>query len=153
MVRDSKLPKGLNQRAVLGEIASVEKTKVSCFAGVIVIPEVDIYRRAVGVAPASMLGPLDLNKFVQFPEIPNIFNGPPERIASYLNEINSSMRVSFWRVSLLQELKEALPTSRIPRRTKAQKKLLARGKSCDRLRLVLGTCFSVSGDFTGFQVR
>jgi hypothetical protein len=46
------------------------------------------------VAPASMLGPSVLNKFVQFPEIPNIISGPPERIASYLNEINSSMRVS-----------------------------------------------------------
>jgi hypothetical protein len=38
-------------------------------------------------------------------------------------------------------------------RTKAEKKLLAQGKTCDRLRLVLGTCFSVSGDCTGFQVR
>jgi cytochrome c oxidase subunit II len=37
------------------------------------------------------------------------------------------------------------------RRTKAEKKLLAQGKTCDRLVLVI--CFSVSGDFTGFQVR
>src|SRR4029077_1695271 len=46
-----------------------------------------------------MLGPLVLNKFAHFPEIPNVINGPLERNASYLNEINSSMRVSFSRVS------------------------------------------------------
>src|SRR6516162_7519184 len=42
-----------------------------------------------------MLGPLVLNKFAHSPEIPKVINGPPERNASYLNEINSSMRVSF----------------------------------------------------------
>jgi hypothetical protein len=53
------------------------------------------------VAPASMLGPLVLNKFAHFPEIPNVINGPPERNASYLNEINSSMRVSFLFLSVV----------------------------------------------------
>jgi hypothetical protein len=48
----------------------------------------------LGLAPASILGPSVLTRTGQFPEIPNIINGPPERNASYSNEINSSMRVS-----------------------------------------------------------
>ena len=101
------------------------------------------------MAPASMLGPLVLNKSVHFPENPNIINGPPERIASYSNEINSSMRVSFGCFFWLGAPEPALPTFK----NSGEKKLLARGKTCDRLRLVLGTCLPFSGDFTGFQVR
>lgn len=67
------------------------------------------------MAPASMLGPLVLNKFVQFPEIPNIINGPPERNASYLNEINSSMRVSFW----LGAERRRCPSLRIPEKNES----------------------------------
>jgi hypothetical protein len=105
------------------------------------------------VAPASMLGPLVLNKFAHFPEIPNVINGPPERNASYLNEINSSMRVSFCVSSWLGAKRRRGPHSRIPEKNEIEKKLLAQGKTCDRLRLVLGIRFSVSGDFTGFHVR
>ena len=77
------------------------------------------------MAPASMLGPLVLNKFAHFPEIPNVINGPPERNASYSNEINSSMRVSFWCVSFLivsfwlGAKRRRCPPSRIPEKNES----------------------------------
>jgi hypothetical protein len=92
------------------------------------------------VAPASMLGPSVWNRMKHFPEIPNIINGPPERNAYYLNEINSSMRV--YLSEAFVETRPALKRSR--RRMKVEKKLLARGKTCDRLRLVLGHLFFLS---------
>ena len=80
------------------------------------------------MAPASMLGPLVLNKFAHFPEIPNVINGPPERNASYSNEINSSMRVSFVFLSVcfflivsfwLGAKRRRCPPSRIPEKNES----------------------------------
>jgi hypothetical protein len=81
------------------------------------------------VAPASMLGPLVLNKFAHSPEIPNVINGPPERNASYLNEINSSMRVSFCVSSWLGAKSRRCPPARIPEKNESGEEAACAGKN------------------------
>jgi len=106
----------------------------------------------LGRAAADFLGPSILKRIEQFPEIPDIFNGPPERIASYLNEINSSMRVSacfcVFRVSACSTFIYKGNGER-----NAQIKLLAHEKSYDRLYPDCRACLPSSGDLTGFRVR